>query len=90
MKVHKEDIMTILDAEEAEKYVGELGYFANRPYTSLGSWEHGVLAKVLKHEEIESVFYAVDEDGDELNYFGLFIPEERILTREKGNRKNDI
>ena len=83
MEVHKEDIMTILNAEEAEKYVGELGYFASRPYKSLSLWERGVLAEVLKHEEVESVFYAVDEDGDEINYFGLFIPAERIAAREK-------
>ena len=78
MEVHKEDVMTILDLDEAEKYVGELGYFASRPYKSLGSWERGVLAEVLKHEEVESVFYAVDEDGDEINYFGLFIPAEKV------------
>ncbi len=90
MEVHKEDIMTILNLDDAEKYVGELGYFANRPYTSLGSWEKGVLAEVLKHEEVESVFYAVDEDGDEINYFGLFIPAERIVAREKRRTvKND-
>ena len=83
MEVHKEDIMTILDAEDAERYVGELGYFADRPYKALSLWERGVLAEVLKHEEVESVFYAVDEDGDEINYFGLFIPAERIAAREK-------
>ena len=53
MEVHKEDIMTILNLEDAEKYVGELGYFASRPYTSLGSWERGILAEVLKHEDVE-------------------------------------
>ena len=75
---NKKDIITILNLEDAEKYVGEEGYFSDRCYAELGLWEHGVLAEVLKEETLESVFHAEDEDGDEINYFGLFIPAAKL------------
>ncbi len=78
---HKKDVLTILNLDEAEKYVGEEGYFSDRCYAELGLWEYGRLVELLKDETVESVFYAANEDGDEINYFGyfgLFIPAEKV------------
>ena len=83
---NKKDIITILNLEDAEKYVGEEGYFSDRCYAELGLWEHGVLAEVLEDETLESIFHAEDEDGDEINYFGLFIPAAKVKELKSKSR----
>lgn len=82
----KKDVFTVLNASEAEKYEGEVGYFANDleglKY-SIRNNDSEVLTKVITSNDDDKPFWYDSPTGDREYTFALFLPEDKVKQKER-------
>ena len=85
-RIRREDIFDCFNAEKAEKYIGERGYFSNNlcDFSDLvnnrpknGTLEFGTLGKI--HNDLDSPYYMKEN----VTVNGFFIPESVLKPKPK-------
>lgn len=78
----KKDIFTIVNAEEAKKYIGQQGYFTSFYSDNLSDWDFDILKSIndLKSSECNSIFNAKNND---YICYGLFLPMNKVKEIRK-------
>lgn len=73
----KKDVFSWSNCEEAEKYLGEEGYFRDDYQEDLAAWYKGFLKDVDQSMPVDCIFE--DEEND---VHGLFLPADRVKQQE--------
>ncbi len=80
----KKDVFTVLNTSEAEKFEGEVGYFANDleglKY-SIRNNDSEVLTKVVTSNDDDKPFWYDSPTGDREYAFALFLPVNKVKVQ---------
>lgn len=75
----KKDVLTVVTVEEARKYIGKEGYFADRYSDLEGLIEDNLLVKLIAIDSDCSYCFRSLNVGD----YGLFLPIDKVKEIEE-------
>lgn len=78
----KKDVFSVLNAEDASRYVGEKGYFADDLQTLKQNVEENRLYKLHKISANYTFPFRGEKEYD-LNNFSLFLPADKVKEEKK-------